>query len=360
MEKTEIILKILGVLIDKGVLTLKGLESNTKIPRKELSQPLRELEFLNVVNVRKGRVYLSSQAYSLLFDAIFASRGLEEYFKERLSSKAIKEVGSIPGFLVPILLLRAASPYLGLVLSELNQQKKVSIDQKKMQFLLEYFSPRKIDYTPLTSWKDIDFYFDEFYDLWIALNKELLNKIDVKKSAYGTIREEPHIRTKAVPDRGAPPRSTATSVPPVTIDPSLVESDKYFGIPENNLKKLFGVEESKDKTQLHRTQSKLPSNLLRIAEVEISISRMLSFIRKRKMRTEGLVVTIYHNALKWEFRGRKILVPPMYLLEDGIYIDEEADRQFSDKGKSNQVEYLLNCVEVSNQFREASEKTGGS
>lgn len=359
MKEIEKILRILGELIDKGVISVEALGDNIKIPRSKLSEVLRELEFLNIVNSRKGKVYLSSQAYSLLFDAIFASRGLSEYLERRFSNGAIKEAGKIPGILVPILLLRAASPHFGVILDDLTRQQKIHIDSKKMQFLLEYFSSRSVDYSPLNAWRDIYFDFDEFYDLWIALNKELLKKIGAEKESFELEAEKPYVTTAPALSRDAA-KPTKTSIPSTELKHNLGADDRYFGIPESSLKELFGVTGKGDfGARMHKARTKLPSNLQRITKVKISLPKMLRFIRERKMRTEGLVITKYNKAIKWQFKGKRILVPPMYLQEDGIYIDAKTEQQFSDREKLGQVEYLKNCVATSNELYK-TRKNGGN
>jgi len=252
MKKTDIVLQILGELIDNGILTVKALKDRIKIPDKELINILRELEFLNVVNVRRGRVYLSSQTYSLLFDAAVASRGLERYFERYFQKEAIKEIRTIPGLLVPILLLRAATPYFGLILHELVNKGEVQIEKNKMKFLLEYFSPRKVDYISLADWKDIDFDVDEFYNLWIVLNKELLDSINVKTSLdHLKPREEPKVPSRPI-SQFVPSSATKS-------DSNLVVEDRYFGIPESSIKTLFGIGgETKERTQIKKTRAKIP------------------------------------------------------------------------------------------------------
>ena len=346
MKKTDIVLQILGELINNGILTVKALKDRIKIPHKELTYILRELEFLKVVNVRKGEVYLSSQAYSLLFDAVIASRGLERYIERHFHKEAIKEIRTIPGLLVPILLLRAATPYFGLILRELVKKGEIQIDKDKMGFLLEYFSPRKVDYSSLADWKDVDFNVDEFYDLWVVLNKELLNSINIKRPLDHLKPRE----KRQVPSR---PMSQFVKSPTLTqkSDSNLVVEDRYFGIPESSIKTLFGIsEESKKKTQIKKTRAKIPSNLRRIAEIKISLPKILRFVKEHKNKTEGLVVTVYDKALRWEFRGKRIIVPTLFLLEDGIYIDERNDRQFSDLDKLNQARYLEDCMQISERF----------
>lgn len=356
MKKMDIIMQILGELINNGILTVKALKDSIKIPDKELTYILRELEFLNLINVRKGKVYLSSQAYSLLFDAIVASRGLEKYFERHFQKEAIKEIRTIPGLLVPILLLRAANPYFGLILHELIKKGEIQIDKDKIAFLLDYFSPRKVDYSSLADWKDIDFNVDEFYDLWIALNKELVNSINIKRPLDDLKpREKPQ-----APDR---PMSQFLKSPTFATKPDskLVVEDKYFGIPESSIKTLFGIdEETKKKTQIKKTRAKIPSKLRRIAEIKISLPKMLRFIKEHKNKTEGLVVTVYDKAFRWEFRGRRIIVPTLFLLEDGIYVDAQTDRRFSDLDKSNQARYLEDCVEISKRFYGSDEESSRS
>lgn len=346
MKKTDVVLQILGELIDKGILTVKALRDSINIPNEELIYILQELEFLNIVNVRKGRVYLSSQAYSLLFDAVIASKGLERYFERYFRQRAVKEIRTIPGLLVPILLLRAATPYFGLILRDLDKKGAIKIGKNKSGFLSEYFSRRKVDYSSLGDWKDIDFDIDEFYHLWIILNKELSKRIKIESSLeHLKPREKPKATSKPMPKVVAYPSSATSSISSIGVE------DRIFGIPEKSLKTLFGIsEKGKDLTQINRTKARIPLNLTRIKEINVSLPKMLRFVREYKSKTKGLLITIYDKALKWEFTGEKIKVPTMFLLEDGIYIDEQNARQFSDLKKSNQVRYLEDCVEKSERL----------
>lgn len=355
MKRTDVVLQILSALIDSGILTIEALRDRIKITDEEMTHVLRELEFLNVVSVRKGKAYLSSQAYSLLFDAVVASRGLERYFERHFQRKAIKGIPTIPGLLVPILLLRAANPYFGLILDELVKRGEIHIDKRKTAFLLEYFSPRKVDYSSVADWRDIDFDVDEFYDLWIVLNKELLRTINIR-------RPLDHLRPREKLEVPSRPISQFAESQASTKRPSRwVVEDRYFGIPESSINKLFGIsEKTKEKLKIKKTRAKIPSKLRKIAEIKISLPKMLRFVKEHKKETEGLAVTIYDKALRWEFKGKRMSFPTMFLLEDGIYIEEQTDRKFSNVEKLNQVRYLEDCVEFSERFYGSDKERSGS
>jgi hypothetical protein len=345
MRKSEVVHEILNELIKSGSLTIKDLGKAVKIPAKELVYIIRELEFLNLVNVRDEIVYLSSQTYSLLFDVVIASEGLEEYLKRRLDKETIRETRTIPGFLVPILLLRASIPYYGVMLEELEKNDEIRIDRTKLKFLLEYFSSRKIAYSSIAAWKNIEFDIDEFYDLWIALNKELLESVELKRKLdYPKSLKEHIIPTQPLSQLVT---STSTDTKGRTASSFVVE-DKYFGVPESSVKSLFGIgEEHEERTQIIETSTAVPPNLRRIIEADISLPKMLRFIKEHKNKTGGLVITVYDKALRWQFRGRKLVVPVMFLLKDGIYVDKQDDVGFSETDKLNQARYLIDCVKAS-------------
>jgi hypothetical protein len=346
MRKSEIVHEILDELIKSGSLTIKDLGRAVKIPIKELVYILRELEFLNLVNIRYEIVYLSSQTYSLLFDVVIASEGLEEYLKRRLDKETIRETRTIPGFLVPILLLRAAIPYFGVMLEELKKNDEIRIDRSKLRFLLEYFSSRKMAYSSIADWKNIDFDIDEFYDLWIALNRKLLDSVKLKRRIDYPRRPEEHGPPTQPLSQLVTPTSTDTKSR--TASSSYIVEDKYFGVPESSVKSLFGLgEERRERTQIIETSAGVPPKLRRIVEADISLPKMLRFIKEYKNKTDGLVITVYDKALRWQFRGRKLVVPVMFLLEDGIYVDEQDDVGFPETDKLNQARYLMDCVKAS-------------
>jgi len=343
MKKTDRVLQVLEELIEKGILTIEALRDSISISKEELKYILQDLEFLDMVHIDKGRVYLSSQTYSLLFDAVIASKGLERYLERHLGNRVVKEIRTIPGTLVPILLLRAARPYFGLILRDLIKKGEIRIDKNKLDFLLEYFSSRRLDYAPLGDWEDIGFEPEEFYDLWIFLNRELSRRV----------RISPYLSRLTTPKKlnaKSKIRKNATS-PPSISTPHISSEEGIFGIPEGSLKMLFGIsEEDQGLTQTVRVNASVPSNIRKIREMKISLPKMSLFIQEYKSKTKGLVIMIYDNALKWEFTGEKIKVPTMFLLEDGIYIDEQTARRFTDLEISNQVRYLEDCVKISEKL----------
>ncbi|MCJ7633998.1 hypothetical protein MUP77_16625 [Candidatus Bathyarchaeota archaeon] len=319
MNKTEASLRVIYALIENGYLKSDSIGAIAKLPEREIANVLRDLQFLDFIVIKNSRVYLSSQVYSVLFDAVSASRGLEKYVGQHFDGNVVKETRAIPALLVPLLLLRAASPYIGLILQDLEKKGKIQIARNKEELLLDYFSRRPIDYKPTKNWKEIDFEPEEFYDLWIALNEELSKRIDTSSGLFETLG-----KTESLGDFGKTSKSS---------------------------------KESKFGTLIKKAEESIPSNLKMLKAVRISMQNMLAFIHARKNATTGLVITNYGNALKWEFTGEKIAVPPMFLLEDGIYIEPRFAGRFSKRVIFNQVNYLEDCIGISENLHETGDRT---
>ena len=329
MKSVEAIIRIVDALFENGYLRVKSVGEVAKIPEGEVPHILRELQFLDYVFIKNGKVYPSSQIYSLLFDAVLVSEGLDQFFKKNFQDAAVRENKTIPGLLVPILLLRAASPFVGDILKDLKEEGKLQIDKNKEDFLFDYFSRRPIDFKPLKNWREIYFDSEEFYDIWILLNEKLIKRIGIPTDD----------KNRTVADN----RSKRAPMPS-----TVVAGSSYVEAPEVSMEKAVAItERSTSRTIIKTTQECIPSNLRKLRAIDISISKMLRFIQEQKSRSKGLVITKYSDALSWEFVGEKIEVPTMFLLKDGIYIEERIRREFTELEIFNQANYLEECIKIS-------------
>lgn len=348
MKKMDVLSRIIETLIENGVLSFRALRNEVRVRSEDLEYLLRDLEFLNIVNARKDKIYLSSHAYSLLFDPVIASRGLTDYIQRSFQNGVVKETKNIPGLLVPILLMRAANPYIGLIIRDLKKNNEIELDQKKVDFLLAYFGQRKVDYASLKDWKNIDFDLDEFYDLWMILNRELSIRVKTSTDSVLSSRIEPSPLSPQV--YGDTKFATKTKS-------SLIDSVAVQKISESALMKSALRRDNSGVTQIRRAKETIPSDLRRIKEIEVSLPTIVSFVENQRSNTEGLTINVFGNAIKWEFVGKRAQFPALFLMEDGIYIEEQTKREFSKEDIDKQARYLESQVLISKTFPGPSEKS---
>jgi hypothetical protein len=328
MRNTEVILRVINALIEKGFIELENLSEIARIPKRDVLTVLRELQFLDYIVIKKDKVYLSSKIYSLLFDAIIASKGVDIYFERNFKENAVKEIKTIPGLLIPILLLRAFSPYLAVILKDLKQEGKLQIDKTKEDFLFEYFSSRPIDFKPLKNWKEVQFESDEFYDLWITLNDELIKRIMFPIN------------------KGKRPKQSNSDNKITAITSFIDDLSTKIEALETTKQETEAITNIDSKTLIKSSQGSLPFDLELVRAIQISINCLIKFIFEQNSRRKGLVITLYENALSWEFIGEKILVPKMFLLKDGIYMEKRLKPLFTEKEIAYQVEYLEKFIKT--------------
>lgn len=359
MKDSQMILHVVKDLIEREEMTIAELRDRTKLNEKNLDSLLKILQFLNLITIRDDRVNLTSQAYSLLFDPIMAYEGTELLFEsmvdrnknERAKEKSIRQISKIPALLVPLLLLRSVVPYFGLILRDLEKDGKLRIRKPNRDFLFEYFSPFEIDFkNKIKSWKFSGFTFDEFYDLWIEINKQLPGSIKTK-SNFPLIEHEDRIlrEVKKEEKRKRREKLKIKDVKAVSKTKPQI-SDRFFGIPKEKLEHFFGARKKvqEGKKQILHVDSDAPSRLVKLLNADVQINNLIEFTRFHK-RTKGeLVVKIYRkNKVEWTYKDSKGTVPSLFILEDGIYGEKRTLEKFSEDKVKRQVLYLKRIIDES-------------
>lgn len=355
MKDSRMILRVVKDLIEREEMTIVELRDRTKLNEKNLDPLLRILQFLNLITIRNKQVNLTSQAYSLLFDPIMAHEGTELFFESLVDrnkkEKSIRQISKIPALLVPLLLLRSVVPYFGLILRDLEKDGKLRIKKVNRDFLFEYFSPFEIDFkNKIKSWKFSEFTFDEFYDLWIEINKQLPSSIKTKSNFHliehedRTKREEKTKEKKKGEEKLQIKDIKAVS----KIKPQI--SDRFFGIPKEKLEHFFGASEEvqKGRKQILLVDSDAPSSLVKLLNVNVQINNLIKFTRSHKRTRGELVVKIYrNNIVEWNYEDSKGTVPSLFILEDGIYGEKKTLEKFSEDKVKRQVFYLERIIDKS-------------
>lgn len=360
MTELDKALKMLKILLEDGKSQISDLKQRLNLNEKDFTTLVYVLEYTGIIKIQNKTVSLSSQTYSILFEPLLIHEGTEQFVRETLAKGRTfdKEQLQIPAMLVPILLLRSMIPYFGLILRDIEKDNEFRLNKQQREFLYDFFSPFKFAYEgSIEKWKKLPFSADEFYDLWLTLNRRLSTIIQTESKypehiAEAKKSEKPKFRK--LKQAKIHEKTKIARIPDLEkrgID------QRFYNIPLEALKAFFRGDDREKGRVIHEHSNYPKNNLEQLINIEIDLQKILAYVTQVEKSKGQITLTDYENEiLKWEYLDKKGEVPSLFLTSEGIYGNKENLKQFSEQRIAHQTGYLLRLIKkISGEIRSAKE-----
>lgn len=357
LDKT---LEMLKVLLKEGKTPISDLQQKLKLDEKDFTTLVYVLEYVGIIRIQNKAVSLSSQSYSILFEPLLIHEGTEQFVRETLERGRTfdKEQLQIPAMLVPILLLRSMIPYFGLILRDIEKDNEFRLNKQQKEFLYDFFSPFKFAYKDyIEKWKNSPFSADEFYDLWLTINRRLSTIIQTKSKYPVYIAEEKSSEKPKFSKRKIPRIRKKTKIARIPDSEKHEIDQRFYNIPQEALQAFFRGDD-RNKGRVIYEHSNYPKNNLRqLINIDIDLHKIRAYVPQVEKSKGQITLTNYENGiLKWEYLDEKGKVPSLFLTSEGIYGNKENLKQFSEKRIEHQTGYLLTLIKrISGETSSAKE-----
>lgn len=342
-------LEMLKILLGEPRIKASDLRKKLGMSEDSFLSLTCALDYSGIIKTEKDMVRMSAQWYSLLFEPLLVHGGTEQLVDEIVNgdSQFTRDSLSIPAILVPLLLMRSIIPYFGLVLRDIEKTEELGIDDRKKEFLYDFFSPFNFDYKKASEkWEQLHFSSDEFYSLWFLVNARLPAIIRVK-SRYPTVtafdkESKLEIEKNKTQQRNA--EHIALSVKPKESEvPKQVA--RLYNLPLNILKAFFEDAE-RDRVRIIRKDEDYPTDsLTRLLGVNANLEKILEHLSKNGESRGQITIVVYKNVLEWQYFDERGNVPPLFLTNEGIYGNGNDLKRYSEQKVKRQVKYLSQLIE---------------